>query len=270
VYEQPRQKKPVLGHEPSPQQVSGEIASVVLKPSTELPLPRRTHNPAPSHSVRGIFSLDHINYTCARDGKPTIFEGLDSIITPTSVHAAVANLQLDSFDVELLATRALEKVRERVEETYEYLLEKKRGNRDHEKYENKDCPDKEQKRAWEFVKYGLTEDEAASVFMYTAETSFYSELNMCCHNANRKRLIDFFPFLSLFIQALQKIPCRRGSFWKAMNSAHYKSKSKTVCWSFSSCSASIAVLKSMKPRYKERSVLVLIQDAYGANISEFS
>ena len=226
-----------------------------------------------------MFSLGRLKYICTRDGKPTIFEGLEGIIPPNTVHAAVANMELESVDVDQLATRAVEKVRERIKETYEFLEEKEQKNDNSEEHKDSastDEPGKKKKRAWGFVEYGLTEDEAASVFMYTAETSFYKELNKYCRNLNRKRVIKFFPYLALLTQALQKIPCRRGTFWRAIQgdfAAQYKSKSKIVWRAFSSCTSNISVMTKFKPKdpkkTKSRSVMFSIEDAYGADIKDF-
>ena len=226
-----------------------------------------------------IFSVSSLKHTCTRDGKDSIFEGLDCIIAPTSAHAAVADMKLASYDVDKLATRAVEKVRERIKETEDCLREQARKNEDGYKDGDDEQLDGEgeKKRVWRFVDYGLTEAEAASVFMYTAETPFYRVLNTCCRNANRRRVADFFPFLALFTQALKKIPCRRGTFWRAIKGdfAHqYKNQSKAVWWSFTSCTANISVIKKFNkqtdPKIKSRSVMFSIQDAYGADLSEFS
>ena len=273
LYEQHPQ---LPGHQLSPQQVSNNAASAALKPTTGLP--QRTRDPTPPHALSGVLSLGRLKYICTRDGKASIFEGLECVIPPNTVHAAVADLELDSFDIDKLVTRAVEKVRERVKENNEYLEEQEQKNDNHEEDQDSDHPDepdRRQKRAWRFVEYGLTEDEAASVFMYTAETSFYKELNTCCRNANRQRVIDFFPFLALFTQALQKMPCRRGTFWRAIQgdfADQYKSKSKIVWRAFSSCTADISVMTKFKPKdpkSKSRNVMFSIEDAYGADIGDF-
>lgn len=215
-----------------------------------------------------IFSTSSLEHTCTRNGKYSIFQGLDGIIVPPSAHAAIADLDLESCDLDAVAALALAKVRERIQETQEYLKDQQTGNAK--------SGNNQKRRAWRFVEYGLTEAEAASVFMYTAETPLYRVLNTCCRNANRERVADFFPFLALFTQALKKIPCRRGTFWRSIKgdfAAQYKSKSKTVWWSFTSCTQNISIMTKFKPvnarRRSQRSVMFSIEDAYGADIADF-
>jgi hypothetical protein len=102
--------------------------------------------------------------------------------------------------------------------------------------------------------HGLTDDESASILLYTLEwepqnKSFYIILNNTLQTANRQLLRPWFLYLRLIITALTKLPSdsnyrtiHRGV--KLDLSAQYPKGSTVTWWGFSSCTAKIEVLSN--------------------------
>lgn len=47
--------------------------------------------------------------------------------------------------------------------------------------------------------------QAAAVYLYTLESTFYRRVNSMLREPDRSRVAPFFPYLRLFIQALGKL-----------------------------------------------------------------
>ena len=102
--------------------------------------------------------------------------------------------------------------------------------------------------------YGLTDDETASILLYTMEwkpinNSFYIILNNTLQAANRQLLKPWFLYLRLIMTALAKLPSDsdhhivyRGV--KLDLSSQYPKGSTATWWGFSSCTTSVNVLNN--------------------------
>jgi hypothetical protein len=108
------------------------------------------------------------------------------------------------------------------------------------------------KQCWTAPEDGLTNDESASIVLYTLEwepqdKSFHVILNTTLQTANRKLLRPWFFYLRLIMTSLAKIPSKstfltvhRGV--KLDLSTLYPIGSTLVWWGFSSCTKSLDVL----------------------------
>jgi hypothetical protein len=101
---------------------------------------------------------------------------------------------------------------------------------------------------------GLTQDESASIYLYTMQfrggPSLYQLLNQSLRAENREDLIPWFSFLKLFLTALHKLPSQSERVWRGVRdvdlSIKYKTGEKIAWWGVSSCTTHIEVLESNK------------------------
>jgi hypothetical protein len=98
---------------------------------------------------------------------------------------------------------------------------------------------------------GLTQDEAASIMLYTMSwepTCLFSVLNATLRMKNRDTLKPWFLFIKLFLVALDRLPSTSDrSFFRGVRldlSNEYPLGKTFVWWGFSSCSVSEHVLES--------------------------
>jgi hypothetical protein len=98
---------------------------------------------------------------------------------------------------------------------------------------------------------GLTQDESASIHLYTMQfdggPSLYTLLNESLRAESRGELLPWFSFLKLFLTALYKLPSQSGTIWRGIRgvdlSSKYKTGSKFAWWGVSSCTTDIEVLE---------------------------
>ena len=120
------------------------------------------------------------------------------------------------------------------------------------------CPDV-RRRAYiaigncDLPKDGLTQDESASIFLYTSEWEphdqcLYVVLNSVLRSGNRKRLIPpWFSYIKLLLTALFKIRSNRMTVYRGVRldlRKEYEVGKTYTWWGFSSCTESISVLES--------------------------
>lgn len=100
---------------------------------------------------------------------------------------------------------------------------------------------------------GLTQDEAASIRLYTMECagghkSLYSILNHTLKTSDRQALHPWFKYLKLFLTALAKIPCAPPqTVWRGVRrniSDAYPCGAQATWWTFSSCTTTLTVLEN--------------------------
>ncbi|CAF1163286.1 unnamed protein product [Adineta steineri] len=104
--------------------------------------------------------------------------------------------------------------------------------------------------------HGLTDDEAASIILYTMEwepkhNSFYIIFNNTLQAANRQLLKPWFLYLRLIMTSLAKLPSDSDQLTvyrgvKLDLSTQYQKGSTVTWWGFSSCTRSIDVLDNEK------------------------
>ncbi|CAF4131029.1 unnamed protein product, partial [Adineta steineri] len=102
-------------------------------------------------------------------------------------------------------------------------------------------------------KDGLTQDESASIYLYTmewneTENSLYAILNQTLRTADRSKLQPWFKYLKLFFTALFKLPFTEYHIiWRGVSddlSGLYREGDELTWWSLSSGTSSIDVLES--------------------------
>jgi hypothetical protein len=99
---------------------------------------------------------------------------------------------------------------------------------------------------------GLTQDESASIHLYTMEwidsqQSLYAKLNRTLREVNRQELKPWFRYLKLFLTALFKLPIVEGVVWRGVRgdlSFQYKTNNEQAWWALSSCTLSLKILES--------------------------
>lgn len=103
---------------------------------------------------------------------------------------------------------------------------------------------------------GLSQDESASIHLYTMEwtvhdNSLYAVLNRTLRSADRRALQPWFRYLKLFLTAFFKLPpIKYGTVWRGIPedlSPLYPKGKQFAWWGVSSCSSSISVLQC--PQY---------------------
>ncbi|CAF1360624.1 unnamed protein product [Adineta steineri] len=98
-------------------------------------------------------------------------------------------------------------------------------------------------------KDGLTQDEAAAVYLYTLQwptekISFYTMFNRALRDENRMKLVPFHQYLNLFMSAFKKLPSVNDRIWRGEAGdwgAEYESGTVHVWWGVSSCSKMLSV-----------------------------
>ncbi|CAF2033923.1 unnamed protein product [Rotaria magnacalcarata] len=99
---------------------------------------------------------------------------------------------------------------------------------------------------------GLTQQEAASIYLYTmqfdGESSLYVLLNQSLRAEKREILRPWFSFLKLFLTALYRLPSHSGIVWRGVRgvdlSSKYKIGTKFAWWGVSSCTTHVEILES--------------------------
>ena len=99
---------------------------------------------------------------------------------------------------------------------------------------------------------GLTQDESASIMLYTMnweprEECLYYVLNATLRSEDREQLKPWFSYLKLFLTALAQIPCSRRAVHRGIKldlSKNYPKGKEFVWWGFASCTSSVEALKS--------------------------
>lgn len=99
---------------------------------------------------------------------------------------------------------------------------------------------------------GLSQDESASIMLYTiewtpSEQSLYVILNKNLRSQDRNVLKPWFPYLRLFIGALLQLPPINDTFHRGVRgdmSANYLSNNNLIWWGVSSCTVNIQLLES--------------------------
>ncbi|CAF4842498.1 unnamed protein product [Rotaria socialis] len=116
----------------------------------------------------------------------------------------------------------------------------------------------------------LTLDESAAIYLYTMPISFFYCLNKSLRAENREELKPWFPFLRLFMSALEKLPSSRTVVWRAISkniTTDINRNEIQTWWSVNSCSTDGNLLKLY---FGKESTIIRIQPLHGKDISEFS
>ena len=119
------------------------------------------------------------------------------------------------------------------------------------------------KQSCENPKDGLTQDESASIMIYTTEmgeTSLYRILNQALRSENRHGIKAWYPYLKLFTTALHKLPSFQGVVWRGVQasiSKDYDKGQRGVWWSVSSVSSDGSIMQQFMSQSGERAVFTI-------------
>eukprot|EP00698_Gefionella_okellyi_P003659 TRINITY_DN13427_c0_g1_i1.p1 TRINITY_DN13427_c0_g1~~TRINITY_DN13427_c0_g1_i1.p1 ORF type:complete len:562 (+),score=73.43 TRINITY_DN13427_c0_g1_i1:1651-3336(+) len=107
---------------------------------------------------------------------------------------------------------------------------------------------------------GMTHDEGAAIRLYTMQwgdekDSLFYPLNAALRDANRNAIKPFFPYLTLLLSALDRLPKREGTLFRGVrkdlksltdrhNQMLYVKDHLVPWWGFSSCTTNLEVLQS--------------------------
>jgi hypothetical protein len=100
---------------------------------------------------------------------------------------------------------------------------------------------------------GLTQNESAAIMLYTMtweplDQCLYQALNTTLRSVDRQQMKPWFPYLKLLLTALARLPSTGNrTLYRGIKhdfSNQYSVHDTIVWWSFTSCTASINVLKS--------------------------
>lgn len=92
----------------------------------------------------------------------------------------------------------------------------------------------------------LTVEEAAAVHMYTTN-HLYKALNEALRSSDRDKIRQYFLYLRLFLNALQKLPTSTEKLYRGVAldlSSQYKKDTQVTWWAVSSCTPSLSVANS--------------------------
>ncbi len=101
-------------------------------------------------------------------------------------------------------------------------------------------------------KDGLTQDESASIHLYTMEfyppPSFYQLLNSVLRSEEREKVRQWFLYLKLFFTAVDKLPSEKVLIWRGVRdvdlSSQYVTGNNIVWWGVNSCTLAMDVLEN--------------------------
>ena len=128
------------------------------------------------------------------------------------------------------------------------------------------------------IHYGLSVDEAASVFLYTLEfaasKSLYRFLNESLRSEDRKLLRPYVSYLRLLMHSLQKLPRLHGTFYRAVRvplsaTGMTKIGQEMTWWCVSSMTKNVSALETFCGTDGDRTVFA-VKTGKGLAIQSFS
>lgn len=116
----------------------------------------------------------------------------------------------------------------------------------------------------------LTQDESAAIYLYTMDTPLYSALNSALRDENRVALKTWFPFLKLFITALEKLPSLQSIVWRGVAGdvgSNFIENDVKTWWSVTSCSKANNVVEMF---LSDKGTVFSIEAVHAKDISQYS
>ena len=117
----------------------------------------------------------------------------------------------------------------------------------------------------------LTRDESAAIYLYSMSSSVFRCLNKALRAEDRHALKQWFPFLKLFITALEKLPSTKELIWRGINghddSQSFVDNDLRTWWSVNSCSKALNIVDIF---LGGEGTLFAISAVNGKDISAFS
>ncbi|CAM4964177.1 unnamed protein product [Rotaria socialis] len=116
----------------------------------------------------------------------------------------------------------------------------------------------------------LSRNESAAIYLYTKEKLFFERLNDVLRLEYPDALKPWFPFLKLFMIALQKLPPCQIKLWRGVadiTNSNFKERDIHTWWSVTSCTLHLNVAGVFAD---QRGTLFCIDAIYGRNIAQYS
>ncbi|CAF4644696.1 unnamed protein product, partial [Rotaria socialis] len=116
----------------------------------------------------------------------------------------------------------------------------------------------------------LSRNESAAIYLYTKEKLFFERLNDVLRLEYPDALKPWFPFLKLFMIALQKLPPCQIKLWRGVadiTNSNFKERDVHTWWSVTSCTLHLNVAGVFAD---QRGTLFCIDAIYGRNIAQYS
>ena len=120
----------------------------------------------------------------------------------------------------------------------------------------------------------LTEDEIASIVLYTQET-LYRKLNLTLYERDRNKVKPYFPYIKLLNTALEKLPRYENRVWRGIQpktdiSKNYKKGKKFRWWGYTSATKEGNVVERFLGKGDGMKVLFRIDSKTGVEIEKMS
>jgi hypothetical protein len=116
----------------------------------------------------------------------------------------------------------------------------------------------------------LTEDESAAIYLYTMPTYIFSTLNRHLGAMDKNAVKPWFPYLKLFITALNKLPSFKGTVWRGIPDSAKFNYAEYACQTWWTVTSASKNLKAVKPYLDEVGSLYAIETINGKDISQYS
>ncbi|CAF1431697.1 unnamed protein product, partial [Adineta ricciae] len=117
----------------------------------------------------------------------------------------------------------------------------------------------------------LTEDEFATIYLYTMTSSgFSSRLNGRLRAMEKEPLKPWFPYLKFFITALNKLPSFKGIVWRGVSKKEDYNLGDIACQTRWDITSTTKDLKVSELFFGEAGILYVIKAVNGKDISKYS
>ncbi|CAF1086241.1 unnamed protein product [Adineta ricciae] len=117
----------------------------------------------------------------------------------------------------------------------------------------------------------LTEDEFATIYLYTMTSSgFSSRLNSRLRAMDKEPLKPWFPYLKFFITALNKLPSFKGIVWRGISKKEDYNLGDIACQTRWDITSTTKDLKVSELFFGEAGILYVIKAVNGKDISKYS
>ncbi|CAF1098872.1 unnamed protein product [Rotaria magnacalcarata] len=118
----------------------------------------------------------------------------------------------------------------------------------------------------------LSRNESAAIYLYTKEKLFFENFNKALRLEYGAALQAWFPFLKLFMTALQKLPLCRTTLWRGVaginiTNSNFMENSFHIWWSVNSCTLDLNVASVLADLM---GTLFCIDAIYGRDITQYS
>ncbi|CAF1256645.1 unnamed protein product, partial [Adineta ricciae] len=118
----------------------------------------------------------------------------------------------------------------------------------------------------------LTQDESASIYLYTMNTEFYFKINKALRTNVVENIKPWFLYLKLFHTALNKLPSQKERVWRGIVGnfrSQYTKGTRFVWTGVSSTSSDIGMIEHFLPNNKHTTIFS-INCLYGKSVTKHS